>query len=206
MRPLCLKTFRFWHCCPQPVSHPLDQPVGARYRSWSLHSYRYVYDVSSVTSISGACPPHRGLQVHMTDIHVSQWQRTLQCLSRNAIPTCLKNCLQIFHDKALAPLLDSNVCCYVFFPSGLHWSVPSYFPDFASTCCLPGRAFRHPLFADRPLCRNLASFALSNVLPRLARFVSCTFTMLLRFKSTWAVPSAACVCTAHPCRINSKID
>ena len=83
---------------------------------------------------------------------------------------------------------------------------PRTFPDFASTCCLPGRAFRHPLFADRPLRRNLASFALLNVLSRLARFVSSTFTFLIRFTSNWAEPSAACFCTAHPCRINSQVD
>jgi hypothetical protein len=56
MRPLCLQEFRFWHCYPQPVSHPLEQPVVARYRSWSMHSYSCVYDVSSVTSISGGVP------------------------------------------------------------------------------------------------------------------------------------------------------
>ena len=56
MRPLCPKAFRFWHCFPQPVSHPLEQPVVARYRSWSMHSYSCVYDVSSVTSISGGVP------------------------------------------------------------------------------------------------------------------------------------------------------
>ena len=34
------------------------------------------------------------------------------------------------------------------------------FPELASTYCLPGRAFRHPLFTDRSLRRNLALFAL----------------------------------------------
>lgn len=80
------------------------------------------------------------------------------------------------------------------------------FPEFASTYCLPGRAFRHPLFTDRPLRSNLGSFALLNVLSRLARFVSSTFMILIRFKSNWAEPSAACFSTAHPCRINSQVE
>lgn len=80
------------------------------------------------------------------------------------------------------------------------------FPEFASTYCLPGRAFRHPLFTDRPLRRNLASSALLVVISRLARFVSSTFTILIRFKWNWAEPSAACFCTAHPCRINSQVE
>ena len=95
------------------MSHPLDQPVGARYLSWSLHSYRCVYDVSSVTTISGVCPPHRRLQFHVAFIHVSHWPHTLQCLPRNSLPSCLKNRLKRLPERGPAPLLDSNVCCDV---------------------------------------------------------------------------------------------
>ena len=189
------------------MSHPLDQPVGARYLSWSLHSHRYVYDVSSVTTISGVCPPHRRLQFHVAFTHVSHWPHTLQCLPRNSFPTCLKNRLKRWPERGPAPLLDSNVCCDVCC-SYQDYACPfsRTFPEFASTYCLPGRAFRHPLFTDRPLRRNLASSALLVVISRLARFVSSTFTILIRLKWNWAEPSAACFCTAHPCRINSQVE
>ena len=48
--------------------------------------------------------------------------------------------------------------------------LPPTFAELASTYCLPGRAFRHPLFTDRPLRRNMASFALLNVLSRVGSF------------------------------------
>ena len=189
------------------MSHPLDQPVGTRYLSWSHHSDRYVYDVSSVTTISGVCPPHRRLQFHVAFIHVSHWPHTLQCLPRNSLPTCLKNRFEKVARTRPCPLagLKRVLRCLLFFQD---YTCPfsRTFPEFASTYCLPGRAFRHPLFTDRPLRRNLASFALLNVLSRLARFVSSTFTILIRCKSNRAEPSAACFCTAHPCRINSQVE
>ena len=113
----------------------------------------------------GVCPPHRRLQFHVAFTHVSHWPHTLQCLPRNSLPTCLKNRLKRWPERGPAPLLDSNVCCDVCC-SYQDYACPfsRTFPEFASTYCLPGRAFRHPLFTDRPLRRNLASFALLNIL------------------------------------------
>ena len=143
----------------------------------------------------------------MAFIHVSHWPHTLQCLPRNSLPTCIENRLKRLPERGPASLLDSNVCCDVCcsFRTTLVRSLARFQSLLRLTACrdVPSatRFLRTDLYVEIWLCLHFEMFFLG-----LARFVSTNFTILLRFKSNWAEPSAACFCTTHPCRINSQVE